>query len=54
MATHGRPRFHLFERISQRAAEFTGGSWAFIVAAGLVLAWLVTGPLFGFSNSWHW
>jgi low affinity Fe/Cu permease len=53
MARHGRPRSHLFERISQRAAEFAGGSWAFIIAAGMVLAWLVTGPLFGFSNTWQ-
>jgi low affinity Fe/Cu permease len=54
MARPGRPRSqHLFERISQRAAEFSGGSSAFIVAAGLVLAWLVSGPLFGFSNTWQ-
>jgi low affinity Fe/Cu permease len=54
MARKGRPRSqHLFERISQRAAEFTGGSWAFVLAAGLVLAWLVSGPLFGFSNTWQ-
>jgi low affinity Fe/Cu permease len=54
MARQGRPRSrHPFERISQRAAEFSGSSWAFIIAAGLVLAWLVSGPLFGFSNTWQ-
>jgi low affinity Fe/Cu permease len=54
MAKRSRPRSqHLFERIAQRAAEFAGGSWAFVIAALLVLVWLVTGPLFGFSNTWQ-
>ena len=54
MARQRRPRSqHLFERISRRAAEFAGGSWAFVAAVGLVLAWLISGPLFGFSNTWQ-
>jgi low affinity Fe/Cu permease len=46
-------RASIFERVSQGAANFAGSSWAFILAAGLVLAWLITGPLFGFSNTWQ-
>jgi low affinity Fe/Cu permease len=54
MARQGRPRSqHLFERISRRAAQAAGGSWAFVAAAGLVLTWLISGPLFGFSNTWQ-
>jgi low affinity Fe/Cu permease len=54
MAKRSRPRSqHLFERISQRAAEFTGGSWAFVAAGGLILVWLISGPLFDFSNTWQ-
>jgi low affinity Fe/Cu permease len=26
---------------------------AFILTGGLVVAWLVSGPLFGFSNTWQ-
>src|SRR5215216_515722 len=48
-----RARGSVFERVSQRAAEFAGSSWSFILASGLVLAWLITGPLFGFSDTWQ-
>jgi low affinity Fe/Cu permease len=30
-----------------------GSHWAFLSAAGLVLVWLLTGPLFHFSDSWQ-
>jgi low affinity Fe/Cu permease len=30
-----------------------GSYWAFIAALGLVVGWAVTGPLFGFSNTWQ-
>jgi low affinity Fe/Cu permease len=54
MAKQSRPRSErLFERVSGRAAAFAGSSWAFVLAAALVLVWLVTGPLFGFSNTWQ-
>ena len=54
MASQGRPRSrHLFERIAQRAAELTGGSGAFILAVAVIAAWLISGPLFGFSNTWQ-
>jgi low affinity Fe/Cu permease len=44
---------HLFERISQRVSQWAGSSWSFILAATVVLAWVVSGPLFGFSNTWQ-
>jgi low affinity Fe/Cu permease len=44
---------HPFERVSQVATHAAGSSWAFVVAAAVVLAWLVTGPLFGYSNTWQ-
>jgi len=30
-----------------------GSPWAFILAALVVLAWLVTGPMFDYSDSWQ-
>jgi low affinity Fe/Cu permease len=41
------------EQVSQVATHAAGSSWAFVVAAGVVLAWLITGPLFGYSNGWQ-
>ncbi len=42
-----------FERISYRATQWTGSSWAFATAAGIIVTWLVTGPVFGFSDTWQ-
>src|SRR5687768_849628 len=43
----------LFERLAYWATRWTGSSWAFALAAGVILAWAVTGPLFGFSDTWQ-
>ena len=32
---------------------WTGSSWAFAVAVAVILVWLVTGPLFHFSDTWQ-
>lgn len=42
-----------FRRFASDMATAAGSAWAFMVAAGLILAWLVTGPLFGFSDTWQ-
>ena len=44
---------HALERFSHAATTFSGGSWAFLVAFGVFLLWLVSGPFFGFSNTWQ-
>jgi low affinity Fe/Cu permease len=41
------------ERVSQAATRATGSSWAFLLAALVVLAWLGTGPIFGYSDTWQ-
>jgi low affinity Fe/Cu permease len=30
-----------------------GTQWAFAIALGVILVWAVTGPLFGFSDTWQ-
>jgi low affinity Fe/Cu permease len=30
-----------------------GTPWAFLVAVGLVAGWAISGPLFGFSDTWQ-
>src|SRR5438445_12767307 len=44
---------HWFTRFSQRAAGVSGSPWVFIVVVGSMLMWLVTGPIFAFSDSWQ-
>lgn len=41
------------ERFSLAATRWTGTSAAFGAAAFVVAAWIVTGPLFGFSDTWQ-
>ena len=42
--------FTLFAKSTARA---TGKPAAFVVAAGVILVWSITGPLFGFSDTWQ-
>ncbi|KQZ60089.1 MULTISPECIES: low affinity iron permease family protein [unclassified Lysobacter] len=42
-----------FDRFSKLAARFAGRSAAFIAAVAIIAAWLVSGPLFGFSDTWQ-
>jgi low affinity Fe/Cu permease len=41
------------ERFSLSATRAAGSTAAFICALGVVGAWLLTGPLFGFSDTWQ-
>ena len=41
------------EELSIKATQYTGTTWAFAIALGVVLIWAATGPLFGFSNTWQ-
>jgi low affinity Fe/Cu permease len=42
-----------FTRFAKGTARATGRPSAFILAVGVILAWLVTGPLFHFSDTWQ-
>ena len=41
------------ERWSRLVTEWTGSSWAFAIAVLVIAAWLITGPIFGFSDTWQ-
>jgi low affinity Fe/Cu permease len=41
------------ERASHRVTVWSGSSWAFALAVLVLLVWLVTGPLFHFSDTWQ-
>ena len=42
-----------FRRFARRVATATGSAWAFVLAVLVIVAWLVTGPLYGYSNTWQ-
>lgn len=42
-----------FRKISQPVSLLMGSPWAFILATVAILVWLVTGPLFEFSDTWQ-
>jgi low affinity Fe/Cu permease len=41
------------EHLSRHVTAWTGSSWAFAIAAIVILVWLVTGPIFHFSDTWQ-
>ena len=42
-----------YRSFSRWAARRTGKSATFVLACSVVLLWLITGPLFGFSDTWQ-
>jgi low affinity Fe/Cu permease len=48
-----RARSEVFRRFAHWTCEVTGSPWAFLVAAGIVVIWALSGPLFHFSDSWQ-
>lgn len=47
---HATDRFH---RFAHRISMVTGHPWAFGTAVLVILVWAITGPLFGFSDTWQ-
>lgn len=43
----------LFRRFAEGTSRQAGKPMAFILAAGLVLLWATTGPLFGYGDTWQ-
>jgi low affinity Fe/Cu permease len=43
----------LFEKLAHACTKFTGSTLAFVLALGVIVAWLVTGPMFGYSDTWQ-
>lgn len=43
----------LFRKFSHRIANLVGSPWAFVLATSVIVIWAVTGPTFGFSDTWQ-
>ncbi|SPA02541.1 conserved hypothetical protein [Cupriavidus taiwanensis] len=44
---------HLFDRFAGGATRHAGSPTAFVLAVGVVVAWALTGPMFGYSETWQ-
>ena len=42
-----------FTRVAKKTAHYTGRPIAFGLAAGTILLWLITGPIFDYSDTWQ-
>jgi low affinity Fe/Cu permease len=42
-----------FDNFSTSVTKITGSSWAFIIAVIMIILWAITGPVFGFSDTWQ-
>lgn len=43
----------IFNRWSRTVSGWVGSQWAFIVAIGVIVLWIVTGPMFHYSDTWQ-
>ncbi|HEX7103133.1 MAG TPA: low affinity iron permease family protein, partial [Nitrolancea sp.] len=42
-----------FARFATTASRLTGTYWAFLIAASIIIVWAISGPVFGFSDTWQ-
>ncbi len=42
-----------FQKFSHAVSDMIGSAWAFVIALVVILVWAVTGPVFGFNDTWQ-
>ena len=47
------PQPSFFARFAKQTARWSGRPSTFALAAGVIVVWAVTGPLFAFSDTWQ-
>ena len=52
-AKHNGNTSKLFNEIANGTSQAAGRAQTFLIAAGIVLVWAVSGPVFGFSDTWQ-
>ena len=43
----------LFHKIAQKGSNAVGSPWAFVSAILVIAIWVITGPIFHFSDTWQ-
>jgi low affinity Fe/Cu permease len=51
--SHAATQASWFSRFARRAAKISGRPATFGVAVGVIVAWAIAGPTFGFSDTWQ-
>ncbi len=46
-------KLNWFETFASKATQATGSNAAFVIACFVILAWIVTGPIFHYSDTWQ-
>ena len=44
---------HWFSRFATKTADLAGSHWAFIITFVFIVVWFLSGPVFGFSDTWQ-
>ena len=44
---------HWFSRFASKTADLAGSHWAFIITFVFIVVWFLSGPVFGFSDTWQ-
>jgi low affinity Fe/Cu permease len=52
-STTSQPKGGWFARLALATSKFSGRPTTFLLAVAVVVIWAVTGPLFGFSDTWQ-
>jgi len=42
-----------FTHFAKSTAHYAGTPWVFLLACSVVIIWVITGPLFGYSDTWQ-
>lgn len=42
-----------FRKFAQTVASITGTPWVFLLAVGTIIIWAISGPVFGYSDTWQ-
>ena len=47
------PKRNTFEKLSSTVTKKAGSTPAFVIALSIIIVWLVTGPVFNYSDTWQ-
>ena len=42
-----------YKGLAKAVSRFTGRATTFVLALGVIAVWIITGPVFGFSDTWQ-
>ncbi len=43
----------IFEKLAKLCTKFAGSTLAFVLSISVILIWLITGPMFSYSDTWQ-